>query len=282
MHDHRDSMAKRTGFIKKGLLILRGEGMFSLLRKVISRFFFKVRKYYFFFKFIIKNPKQTIQRYKVFKRFRNIHRSVTCGHSEAELLHIADEILKVPSRVKGDIIECGVWKGGGTCKLSVVARMTGRKLIACDSFEGLPDPTGHDRRRVGRNGRVKPYKKGDFTGSIEEVKANLRQFGEIECVEFVKGWFYDTLPKLRNRRAVLIFIDVDLQESIRSCVENLWQILVQECKFFVHEARDALIIKLLNSRSLWKKIGEESIIKFKGAGRGLGPLESDLGYLQKP
>jgi hypothetical protein len=229
----------------------------------------------------MKRPEQITARYIILKKFRQIHKCLPCAHSEVELLHIADEILRVPSNVKGDIIECGVWKGGSTCKLSIVAKMTRRKLIACDSFEGLPEPEEHDRVHVHSNGYVEIYKKGDFASSIEEVKANLHKFGEPESVELVKGWFNETLPKLRNRRAILVFIDVDLQESIKCCLENLWPILVKEGKFFTHEAHHTLTAKLLTDKNFWKNLGEVTPPKFIGALRGLGKLEPCLGYLQK-
>jgi len=175
------------------------------------------------------------RRYNILKRFRSIHKAIPSAHSETELLHIADEILKVPSNVKGDIIECGTWKVGSTCKLSIVAKMTGRKLIACNSFEGLPEPEEHDRVHIYSNGKIETYKKGDYAASIEEVEGNLHRLGEPESVELVKGWFHETLPKLRNRRAILVFIDVDLQESVKCCLENLWPVLVKGCKFFIHK-----------------------------------------------
>ena len=37
------------------------------------------------------------------------------------------------------IVECGVFKGATSVVLSIGAKITGRKLILYDSFEGLPD-----------------------------------------------------------------------------------------------------------------------------------------------
>lgn len=273
-------MGQKT-LMHKMLHILREEGLLSLGEKLIFYISPKVRLYLYFIRFLMKHPKQITRRYSILKRFRYIHKCLPCAHSEAELLHIADEILKVPSSVEGDIIECGVWKGGSTCKLSIVAKMVGRKLVACDSFEGLPEPKDHDKVHVHSNDMIEAYKKGDYAASMEEVEANLRKFGEPEVVELVKGWFHETLPNLRNRRAILVFIDVDLQESIKCCLENLWPILVKGGKFFTHESQHILTVELLTDKNFWKNLGEGVPPKFIGALRGLGKLEPCLGYLQK-
>lgn len=56
--------------------------------------------------------------------------------------------------VAGDIVECGVWRGGS---MQAVARTllevgdTSRDLPLFDTFEGMPPPTDQDRRRNGRS-----------------------------------------------------------------------------------------------------------------------------------
>jgi len=292
VEEFKDKSVLEVGsrYVNRALHILREEGLIFFARKSfsyilahVSIILLKVELYCYFVYFLIKHPKQIIRRWIILKRFRQIHKAIPCAHSEAELLHIADEILKVPNTVEGDIIECGVWKGGSTCKLSIVAKMTGRKLIACDSFEGLPEPEEHDRAHIHSNGKIEIYKKGDYATSIAEVKANLIKFGEPDSVELVKGWFHETLPKLKNRRAraILVFIDVDLQESIKCCLENLWPILVKGCKFFTHEAHHVLTVKLLTDKDFWKKLGEYEPPKFIGALKGYGRLEPCLGYLRR-
>jgi hypothetical protein len=272
---------KNMHFIEKAVHTLKKDGVGFLIKKAFAYTLRKVQLYWYFVRFLIKSPRQITKRYNILKRFRSIHKAIPSAHSETELLHIADEILKVPSNVKGDIIECGTWKGGSTCKLSIVAKMTGRKLIACDSFEGLPEPEEHDKVHIHSNGKIETYKKGDYAASIEEVEGNLRKFGEPESVELVKGWFHETLPKLRNRRAILVFIDVDLQESIKCCLENLWPVLVKRCKFFTHEAHHIQTVKLIANKDFWKKLGEDKPPNFIGAVMELGESEPCLGYLQK-
>ena len=116
-------------------------------------------------------------------------------------LAMALKIFETSPDVPGNIIECGTWKGGSAANLSLVCKITGRKLIIYDSFEGLPDGKHGDRE-------AKHYKKGDYCGTIDEVKSNIAKYGAIECCQFIKGWFDDTLPKL-NSAVLLAFLDVD-------------------------------------------------------------------------
>ncbi len=49
--------------------------------------------------------------------------------------------------------------------------------------------------------------KGSYKGTLDEVKANVAQYGHIEVCRFVKGWFDDTLPHFKEPIAA-IYLDV--------------------------------------------------------------------------
>ena len=98
--------------------------------------------------------------------------------------------------------------------LSLACRIVGRKLRIFDSFEGLPAGDDLDRE-------AKLYKLGDYAGSLDEVRGNIQKYGAPECCEFVRGWFKDTLPKLRSP-VVLAFLDVDLEASLDACVRYIY------------------------------------------------------------
>ena len=53
----------------------------------------------------------------------------------------------------------GPLKSGCAANLSIIAKITNRKLLIYDSFEGLPESVEEDRE-------VKNYTKGDFSGSV--------------------------------------------------------------------------------------------------------------------
>ena len=54
-------------------------------------------------------------------------------------LAMALKILETPSNVNGVVVECRTWKGGSVANLSLVCKITGRKLLIFDSFEGFPE-----------------------------------------------------------------------------------------------------------------------------------------------
>lgn len=78
------------------------------------------------------------QRRHILDRFAAIHAAVPCAHSPLQFAIIADHLLALD--VPGDIVECGAFKGGSTAKLSVLAGLTGRRLIVCDSSRASRAP----------------------------------------------------------------------------------------------------------------------------------------------
>lgn len=195
-----------------------------------------------------------------FKMFLNNMRIPT-GTSYKAHLAMALKILETPPDVLGDIIECGTWKGGSAANLSLVCRIVGRKLKIYDSFEGLPEGEPSDRE-------AKYYKKGDYIGTLDEVKSNIRRYGAIECCEFVKGWYKDTLPKL-DSPILLAFLDVDMEASLHICVKHIWQNLVDQGYIFTDEAVGSNYVALFYSEKWWWKYFNRTPPGLIGAGTGL-------------
>ena len=242
---------------------------------------FKWRTAYLSFILGARSASQLRQRSEIARRFRLIHRDMQCAHSEHELLFIANELLRIPADIEGDIIECGVYKGGSTCKLSVVAKLVGRRVLACDSFQGLPKPSDFDAVHVHCSGVEEFYNKGDYLGSLHEVRANLSRFGEPSAVDLIPGWFHESLPLLHHRKFVCIFLDVDLYESILCCLENLWPGLQPDCKLFVHEAHHELTVRAFADEVFWATKFGHPPLPFIGARTGLGPTMPCMGYVVK-
>ena len=119
------------------------------------------------------------------------------------------------------------WKGGSAANLSLVCRIAGRKLRIFDSFQGLPTGVAGDRE-------AGYYKTGDYAGTLDEVRQNIRKGGALECCEFVQGWFEDTLPGLEGP-VLLAFLDVDLEASLECCVRHIWPRLIDRGYIFIDE-----------------------------------------------
>ena len=195
-----------------------------------------------------------------FKMFLS-NKRIPAGTSYKVHLAMALKILETPPDVPGDVIECGTWKGGSAANLSLVCRIAGRKLKVYDSFEGLPEGKPGDRE-------AKYYKKGEYLGTLNEVKSNIRRYGAIECCEFVKGWFEDTLPKL-DSSILLAFLDVDLEASLHTCVKYIWPNLVDQGFIFIDECVGTDYVALFYSEKWWQKYFNRTPPGLIGAGTGL-------------
>ena len=209
-------------------------------------------------------------------RLAMIHRSVPCAHQERELLIIAETIVR--SNIHGPVVELGCYKGGSTAKLSVACHMSGRILYVCDTFTGLPDP-GQEATHHSYSGRVKTYSRGDYAGSLEEVKSNVEKFGEPDVCRYVPGLFSDTLPTIDVKPAV-VFMDVDLVASARECLRNLWPHL-GDGTWFTHEAGVSTFLRGLLAPRWWHDVLGQCPPVLIGAGVGFGPDAANLAYFEK-
>jgi Macrocin-O-methyltransferase (TylF). len=194
---------------------------------------------------------------------------IQTGTSYKTHLAMALKILETPPEVKGDIVECGTWKGGSAANLSLVCRIVGRKLRIFDSFEGLPEGEENDRE-------AHLYKKGDYMGALEEVQHNLKNYGALECCEFIKGWFKDTLPNL-NTPVLLAFLDVDLEASLDTCVRYIYPNLTPSGYIFIDEVVGTDYCSLFYSERWWRENFNRTPTGLVGAGMGLALGEFYIG-----
>jgi hypothetical protein len=87
------------------------------------------------------------------------------------------------------------------------------------------------------------YEKGRFAAPLDEVKANISRCGELDVCDFAAGFFEDTMPTLEGR-CVMAFLDVDLIDSLPTCVKAIWPRLQDSCRMYVHEARSLGFVSL--------------------------------------
>ncbi len=186
---------------------------------------------------------------------------VPTGTNYKAHLAMALKILEIPPEVEGDVVECGCWKGGSSANLSLVCRLVGRRLLIYDSFEGLPEAKPGDREGAG-------YSAGDYRGSEDEVRANIARCGAIDSCEFVKGWFEETLPG-SSGPVVLVFLDVDLEDSLDTCVKHLWPRLVDGGYLFTDECVALDYVALFWSERWWRENFDRTPPGLIGAGTGL-------------
>jgi O-methyltransferase len=124
--------------------------------------------------------------------------------------------------IPGDVVECGVWKGGSMMAVArtLLERKATRSLHLFDTFEGMPTPGELDRDFRGRAAEKHLRHDDKLTSLVwaysplDEVKQNLRDTGYDEThIQFHQGNVEDTIPDHAPERIALLRLDTDWYES---------------------------------------------------------------------
>jgi O-methyltransferase len=126
--------------------------------------------------------------------------------------------------IPGDLIECGVWRGGACILMRAVLAAyedETRCVWVADSFQGLPRPDAANYKAD------KGLNAGIFSGILgvpeTEVRANFQRYGLLDDqVRFLPGWFKDTLPDAPIDRIAVLRLDGDLYESTIQALDALY------------------------------------------------------------
>jgi hypothetical protein len=219
--------------------------------------------------FLLHNPRQHPgydfgwrRKVRLAYRMWRTTREVTSATSYKAHLAMASKLVEIPPEVEGVVVECGCWYGGSTANLSLICEVVGRRLIVYDSFEGLPAPEPGDRY-------ANPQATGLLRADLEEVRENVRRCGALECCDFRKGWFRDTLPH-HEEPIVLAFLDVDWQASLDDCMTHLWPHLVDTGYVFIDEFVLSDYCALFWSERYWQTRFGRTPPGLIGSGSGVG------------
>jgi hypothetical protein len=138
------------------------------------------------------------------------------------------------SGVAGDLVECGVWRGGSSMVAALTLEQEGdreRRLWLYDTFAGMSEPTARDVAADGFSAaehwdEIKGAP-GDPTfayASLEDVRANMASTGiAADRIEYVRGPVEETIPGAVPERIALLRLDTDWYESTRHELEHLWE-----------------------------------------------------------
>ena len=136
-------------------------------------------------------------------------------------LHLLHELTERLGRldVEGDLVECGVYKGGSAAVLGwSMMRLEGdpRKLWLFDSFAGMP-PAGE------RDGSYSHTLEGTYVGSEARTRELLAGVGvPPDRVEVVTGLFQETFPTVSTPRTALLHVDCDFYEPVKLTLEKFF------------------------------------------------------------
>ena len=142
------------------------------------------------------------------------------------LQHCIETVLQ--DDVPGDLVECGVWRGGASILMRAVLAAYGdekRNVWLCDSFEGVPPPDEENyvADKIPRFNLGLHHAAPVLAVTQEQVKANFERYGLLDDqVRFIPGWFKDTLHKAPIEQISVLRLDGDHYESTIQALEPLY------------------------------------------------------------
>lgn len=139
--------------------------------------------------------------------------------------------------IEGDLVECGVWRGGSAMMMALTLLSLGdrsRAIYLYDTFAGMTRPTEVDIRS--RDGtaqldRWEVFQRDGYNAwtyaPLEEVRANMRSTGYPEAqIRFVEGDVEETIPAVAPQKIALLRLDTDWYRSTYHELIHLHPLLV--------------------------------------------------------
>jgi O-methyltransferase len=140
--------------------------------------------------------------------------------------------------IKGDIVECGVWRGGSmlaTADVLTEMNDTTRELYLFDTFEGMPPPGENDASFANKKAEELLLTDVDKTqdliwaySSLESVKQtmSLTTYPQNK-IHYIKGKVEETIPFNQIDQISLLRLDTDWYESTKHELVHLFPRLVK-------------------------------------------------------
>jgi O-methyltransferase len=140
------------------------------------------------------------------------------------LAHLRDCVEQVlRDRVRGDLVEAGVWRGGACVFMRGILLahgVTDRVVWVADSFAGPPEP---DTDRYPADAGDTSYTCQEWVVPLEEVRATFARYGLLDDqVRFLPGWFDETLPAAPIDRLAVLRVDGEMYASTWQALEALY------------------------------------------------------------
>ena len=136
------------------------------------------------------------------------------------------------NKIDGDLVECGVWKGGCAAAMAMVLKDIGseKKIYLYDTYEGMTEPSEFDNIYTSGENAMKRFlshkEKGDkwCYSSINEVKSLFQKYDLLDFSIFIKGDVAQTLNVEDNlpKKISLLRLDTDFYDSTLKELETLY------------------------------------------------------------
>ncbi len=229
----------------------------------------RMKMLYFFpqYKYLLGNNISK-HKLKIFFKFVRIDFGILHAHKPIDFLIIAKRILEGNEidTPKGVILEAGCWNGGSSAKLSILAKLTGRKLHIYDSFEGV-EPIGKEDDKT----HDFSY---EYSSPMENTKNNIQKYGNLEVCSFFKGYFENSMKDF-NSPFFLCYIDCDLAKGSAEVIESILPVCCNPSYILSQDYAINAVKQLLdnkeyfdeqakkNSLSYFKTVHTYQLVEFK-------------------
>jgi O-methyltransferase len=161
---------------------------------------------------------------------RTVRPRTMTAHEKLHALIVATRHV-VDHGIAGDIVECGVWRGGSMQAVAhaLLGRgVTDRELHLFDTFAGMPEPTEEDRALDGTPAAQllasSPRDANIWAvASLEDVREGMAETGyPAERIRYCVGKVEDTIPEHAPDQIALLRLDTDWYESTRHELVHLY------------------------------------------------------------
>lgn len=136
-------------------------------------------------------------------------------------LTIRLEAAVATTEVMGDVVQCGVYRGGSLGPLAWLVQKLGpkKRVWGFDSFQGFPTSSAADHiRGVLPEKAQSQYFADTHQERVEQALAGSR----VANVNLVAGSFETTLPAWGGAAISLLILDCDLYDSYRLALRSLY------------------------------------------------------------
>jgi hypothetical protein len=157
--------------------------------------------------------------------------------------------VKGTERIKGEIAEVGVYKGGSA---RVICEAKGNRFLHLfDTFEGLPKVSKVDSPW---------FYKGQYAACLDDVRSCLAMYKDVH---FYKGVFPTTADSVEDKTFSFVHLDVDTYRSTLDCLSFFYPRMSQGAVLISHDYTSAAGVRKAFDEFFTEK--KEPIIQLSGS-----------------
>lgn len=137
----------------------------------------------------------------------------------------------IENQIEGDIVECGVWRGGSmmvAAKILYEKKQQNKTLYLYDTYEGMTQPGINDVAFDGNHAQELFNETPQWCyATLEDVKRNMESTNyDPTKIKYIKGKVEETIPENIPQKISILRIDTDWYESTLHELNYLYPLLV--------------------------------------------------------